>query len=656
VEGAFDNIKFSSIHKAMMDNKIPPVIINWIYNMLVDRNIILEIQGKSITRKIYKGCPQGGILSPLLWNLTLNQLLKNNDLNQDFIQAFADDLGILLQGCDLDCTMRDLAIMYLKIIDKWCTTNGVKLSTVKTKVIIFRTQNRKYHFRPIVLNKQTLDLEDEIKYLGVIFDKHLSWAPHIKQKCATAIKLMNMCKNFVGKTWGISPQNIRWIFNQVVLPNLSYACFVWAHKINKSKFILNMLQKVQKMATLQITGGFSTTPTTTLDVLSGLLPIEMKIDLIATKTALRLKIDNNWVGGYAPNSRGKTLSHALQLDKNLAKIKTFTTGHTSDLISNTEFEHTYKISKLNNEECVSAIKLTKATDITIYTDGSLLKTDSDSAAGAGFIVIHEDKIRYEDSISLGTYASVNSCELYAIYRAAEWLNDSKITNHNIYIFTDSLSTLYKLEKGCTKSKLTLEVNLLLNSINKYNNIELIKVPAHIGIEGNEAADLLAKNGASVRPFGPEPFISFTLNNIFNDIDNQAKTKHLNTIQHHNIKNIHKTPILNYLKNHGRSIQCNNRKNLSTLTQLLSGQIHLAKNDHHRDLMVVPFCRHCPNIEETAEHFLTACPAYSLHRLRHFGHPTINFTDLIATHSINSIIKFTNDTKRLEDNYVCYFVE
>ena len=96
VEGAFDNIKYSSIHKALEDAEIPSGIADWIKTMLSDRTITIQLHGLSITRKISKGCPQGGILSPLIWNLTLNLLLSNPNMDNDFIQAFADDLAVLI--------------------------------------------------------------------------------------------------------------------------------------------------------------------------------------------------------------------------------------------------------------------------------------------------------------------------------------------------------------------------------------------------------------------------------------------------------------------------------------------------------------------------------------------------------------------------------
>ena len=61
----------------------------------------------------------------------------------DFLQAFADDLVILVQGFDLSVIMRDIVNRYLKNISKWCHNNGVKLSTIKTKVIVFSALKRK---------------------------------------------------------------------------------------------------------------------------------------------------------------------------------------------------------------------------------------------------------------------------------------------------------------------------------------------------------------------------------------------------------------------------------------------------------------------------------------------------------------------------------
>jgi hypothetical protein len=161
---------------------------------------------------------------------------------------------------------------------------------------------------------------------------------------------------------------------------------------------------------------------------------------------------------------GKTLSHAFYLDKQLQNINSYTSGNTSDIITNTHFENLYKITHSSPEECIKSIEAISPTDIAIYTDGSLIKNKNNNSSGAGFTVIQNNKIRFEQSISLGAYSSLNQCELYAIHIAAKWLANSEISNNNISIFSDSKGTLYKLEKGFTQSKLTLETVDLLNSL------------------------------------------------------------------------------------------------------------------------------------------------------------------------------------------------
>ena len=62
-------------------------------------NRFTTVSLKHLTKrfKITKGCPQGGVLSPVLWNMVVNNLL-NKRANEipGYLQAFADDLAILV--------------------------------------------------------------------------------------------------------------------------------------------------------------------------------------------------------------------------------------------------------------------------------------------------------------------------------------------------------------------------------------------------------------------------------------------------------------------------------------------------------------------------------------------------------------------------------
>ena len=54
--------------------------------------------GVERSRYVGCGCPQGGVLSPLLGNLLVGSLLQEIRHPQAYIQAYADDIVLLFQG------------------------------------------------------------------------------------------------------------------------------------------------------------------------------------------------------------------------------------------------------------------------------------------------------------------------------------------------------------------------------------------------------------------------------------------------------------------------------------------------------------------------------------------------------------------------------
>ena len=131
------------------------------------------------------------------------------------------------------------------------------------------------------------------------------------------------CKSNVGKTWGISPSKLRWIYNQVILPTLGCACVLLIHRINNTNYLLKMLEKVQKLATSQITGGFVSTLSITLDNTAGIMPIEINLNEQASKTAIRLKLNDGWFQDTNFGCKKSYIFHARHLDKKLLALKSY---------------------------------------------------------------------------------------------------------------------------------------------------------------------------------------------------------------------------------------------------------------------------------------------------------------------------------------------
>jgi len=50
------------------------------------------------TRLVNRGTPQGGVLSPLLWNITVYKLLRILERGGCKVVAYADDVAIIFNG------------------------------------------------------------------------------------------------------------------------------------------------------------------------------------------------------------------------------------------------------------------------------------------------------------------------------------------------------------------------------------------------------------------------------------------------------------------------------------------------------------------------------------------------------------------------------
>ena len=262
IEGAFDNISFSAIEKALNTKCHSHKVKNWIMSMITNRNTTVSLNDTIKNLTLGRGCPQGGILSPFLWNVVMDSLLglPRNKIITD-IQAFADDIALLARGHDAN-TLRDITQNSINTIEKWCKESGLTLSTVKTHVIMF-TRKRKWKIsRPIHVNGTDIKLREHTKFLGVTIDNKPTWNEHIKSKCKKAKSLLMMCKRTVGPTWGLTPATMKWVYRTMVRSTLLYAATIWVNAINTDKN-LRQLKNVQRLSHIMTTGAV------TLDIIDG---------------------------------------------------------------------------------------------------------------------------------------------------------------------------------------------------------------------------------------------------------------------------------------------------------------------------------------------------------------------------------------------------
>jgi len=125
-----------------------------------------------------------------------------------------------------------------------------------------------------------------------------------------------------------------------------------------------------------------------------------------------------------------------------------------------------------------------------YTDGSV-DTYTGNAAAA---FIHKEATAH---FRLPDGSSTLQTELVAIMKA---LQHAELRQRPVVIHSDSLGAIQALQKSRPRDNVGLITAILTTAHNiqgRGRSIHLNWIPSHVGIEGNEAADLAAKNALSL---------------------------------------------------------------------------------------------------------------------------------------------------------------
>ena len=595
LEKAYDTTWRYGILRDLHDLGLKGRLPTFIESFLAERTIQVRV-GSTLSDEFEQeeGVPQGSILSTTLFNIKINNIMSCLDPKTDG-SLYVDDFCICYRSTSMRVIERHLQ-QCIHRIENWALNNGFKFSKSKTQCVHF-CQLRKLHDDPeLYLYGSPIPVVEEFKFLGVIFDRKLSFIPHIKYLKAKCLKAMNLLKVLSHTNWGADRTVLLQLYRSLIRSKLDYGSIVYG---SARKSYLVMLDTVHHQGLRLALGAFRTSPVESLYVEANEPSLYLRREKLALQYAIRLAanpsnptykvtfpphISNEIIQAYENKPKGKK----SESNPHLLKEKFH------ELQSNySDYEH-------------------------IFTDGSKEETKVGCAAAT-----------YNDckQMRIPDGSSVFTAEAKAIDLALDFVKNCNNTNKFV-IFSDSLSVLQALNNSSSKNPQIQQLLLKHHEIASSKTIIYCWIPSHIGIYGNEKADKKAKESLHLEetvfkiPFNNfKPFINKYVFDKWQTIWNEASFNKLKEIE----------PIVN---NHRSSPKLSRREEI-VLARLRIGHTrithsYLFKREDQ------PYCFGC-NTPFTVKHFLLDYADFAIERRSLFR--SNNLKDLFRDVSAGDILSF-----------------
>ena len=259
-------------------------LATFIQNFLADRWTQVRV-GSTLSEKFdqAQGVPQGSILSTTLFNIKINSIMDCLDPKTDG-SLYVDDFCMCYRSKSMRTIERHLQ-QCINRIENWASHNGFKFSKSKTQCVHF-CQLRKVHNDPeLYLYGSLISVVEVFKFLGVLFDRKLSFIPHIKYLKAKSLKALNLLKVLLHTDWGADRTVLLQLYRSLIRSKLDYGSIVYG---SARPSYISSLDTVHHQGLRLALGAFRTSPVQSLYVEAEEPSLYLRREKIALQYAIRI--------------------------------------------------------------------------------------------------------------------------------------------------------------------------------------------------------------------------------------------------------------------------------------------------------------------------------------------------------------------------------
>jgi ribonuclease HI len=520
VSGAFDHVSHERLLHNLKKRRLDGRTVAMIASLLKGRSTMIQLPDFTAeSTPVNTGIPQGSPLSPILYlyyNADLAEV-TNREENSCHSTAYIDDIGIQATGLTTEETCQKLAAAHEKCID-WARKHAAKFAPQKYELIHFtRAITRHDKTQALMLQNDTsVQPNNRVRYLGVLLDSKLQWRPQLEKIKMMAAKSIAALSCLAGSTWGTGLLDLRRLYKTTIMPQLLYGSSAWLAPSRKgNKHIREALEAIQGKALKVVTGAYRAASYAALNIEANVPPITITADRLNKEAALRLyttreqhRLQVTWDHREAGRGRGKkgqtpleAIWHQLHLQSDTAENKLKNTERIRPYLVQPWWKPpTTRIESSADAAIQQHDSFINSQDgLAIYSDGSGINGKIGAAAVCPAINATED-------VYLGSskHFTVYAAELAGIAGALLIAQRRGYDHTKVHIYTDNQAAIRAVRNPQRQSGQYF-LEMIMGFLQKLQEmgiaVELHWIPAHKGVEGNEAADTAAKEVTGWSPTG-----------------------------------------------------------------------------------------------------------------------------------------------------------
>ncbi|KAF8730030.1 hypothetical protein AX14_005794 [Amanita brunnescens Koide BX004] len=590
------------------------------------------------------GTPQGNCLSPILSALYISTAIRKvfpETMPPASTRClfFVDDGSLITASPSLQTNV-DVLRLYLLLLLQALSDLGLQVEASKTELIHFFAFELTASRRLAISQQPHLSFTWRMKdfdippaarwcYLGFFFTPTMDFSFHVQYYTNKAFSTIRACNMLGSSVRGISPRQRSHAYQACALSVLTYGLPLWYAMWGRGVIkLVKKMERVHSYALGWITGSFRTSPIGTRELVAGIPPLKIILNMRLQGTIARLaSLGENhtlswsqtlkWLPTAIVKTPPRQRARHLPSDNPLTRLSTSAVRE--------QFMPFHPISRPSN----------RVSDIFSHRIFFELTTPKRSSKYfATWMALFGPKQREPHMHTLlittthGTTTpsgapagSSHDSELAALEDAIQWSITNRIEDPVFFVDNKAVLTSFLNTNTHSSQMSSIRINVLLHDhlSTTANTFSFAYCPSHVGIEGNEHADKLTKTGAAMGPATPARILRSNLVNDFR----QDMTRHWRILSTSHTykgsgwlpiqrkKRLFKPAIGNkQTKTFFLAMAGNDILTTSRMARAITGHAPMGEYRQRFFPNLSTHCDHCgPSIPHTRSHILFDCPKY-----------------------------------------------